>query len=79
HGGSANPDAEIAESVTLGVGKINISSDMKYAYFQKVREILAKESWWDPNVIYPDAINAAREVIRHKMKLFGSLGKASLY
>lgn len=46
HGGSANPDAEIAESVTLGVGKINISSDMKYAYFQKVREILAKESWW---------------------------------
>ncbi|MDU1558895.1 MAG: ketose-bisphosphate aldolase, partial [Pseudomonas aeruginosa] len=25
HGGSANPDAEIAESVTLGVGKINIS------------------------------------------------------
>ncbi len=40
----ANPDAEIAESVTLGVGKINISSDMKYAYFQKVREILAKEA-----------------------------------
>jgi fructose-bisphosphate aldolase class II len=77
HGGSANPDAEIAESVTLGVGKINISSDMKYAYFQKVREILARETWWDPNVIYPDAINAAREVIRHKMKLFGSTGKAS--
>lgn len=79
HGGSANPDAEIAESVTLGVGKINISSDMKYAYFQKVREILAKETWWDPNVIYPEAISAARDVIRHKMKLFGSTGKASLY
>ncbi|MBX9000087.1 ketose-bisphosphate aldolase [Klebsiella aerogenes] len=79
HGGSANPDAEIAESVTLGVGKINISSDMKHAYFLKVREILSKESWWDPNVIYPEPINAAREVIRHKMKLFGSTGKASLY
>lgn len=79
HGGSANPDMEIAESVTLGVGKINISSDMKYAYFQKVREILAKETWWDPNVIYPEPINAAREVIRHKMKLFGSTGKAALY
>jgi fructose-bisphosphate aldolase class II len=79
HGGSANPDAEIAESVTLGVGKINISSDMKYAYFRKVREILSKESWWDPNVIYPEPIDAAREVIRHKMKLFGSTGKANLY
>ena len=65
--------------VLHGVGKINISSDMKYAYFQKVREILTKETWWDPNVIYPEPINAARKVIRHKMKLFGSTGKASLY
>jgi len=79
HGGSANPDAEIAEAVTLGVGKINISSDMKFAYFAKLREILARETWWDPNVIYPDAIAAAKEVIRYKMNLFGGLGKASLY
>ena len=79
HGGSANPDTEIAEAVTLGVGKINISSDMKYAYFAKLREILARETWWDPNVIYPEAITAAKAVIRYKMNLFGGLGKASLY
>ncbi|MDX6915931.1 ketose-bisphosphate aldolase [Pectobacterium carotovorum] len=79
HGGSANPDAEIAEAVTLGVGKINISSDMKFAYFQKAREILSRETWWDPNAIYPEPINAAKEVIRYKMALFGSTGKAHLY
>ncbi|MCL2892071.1 ketose-bisphosphate aldolase [Brenneria tiliae] len=79
HGGSANPDAEIAEAVTLGVGKINISSDMKYAYFQKAREILSRETWWDPNAIYPEPIKAAKAVIRHKMALFGSTGKAGLY
>ncbi|MCH4995293.1 ketose-bisphosphate aldolase [Pectobacterium carotovorum] len=79
HGGSANPDAEIAEAVTLGVGKINISSDMKFAYFQKAREILSRETWWDPNAIYPEPINAAKEVIRYKMALFGSTGKAALY
>lgn len=79
HGGSANPDAEIAESVTLGVGKINISSDMKYAYFAKAREVLSRETWWDPNVIYPEPINAAKEVIAYKMSLFGSTGKAGLY
>ncbi|RYC46886.1 ketose-bisphosphate aldolase [Pectobacterium zantedeschiae] len=79
HGGSANPDAEIAEAVTLGVGKINISSDMKFAYFQKAREILSRETWWDPNAIYPEPINAAKEVIRYKMALFGSTGKATLY
>ncbi|MFP9527416.1 ketose-bisphosphate aldolase [Pectobacterium brasiliense] len=79
HGGSANPDAEIAEAVTLGVGKINISSDMKFAYFQKAREILSRETWWDPNAIYPEPIKAAKEVIRYKMALFGSTGKATLY
>ncbi|MDG0804601.1 ketose-bisphosphate aldolase [Pectobacterium sp. CHL-2024] len=79
HGGSANPDAEIAEAVTLGVGKINISSDMKFAYFQKAREILSRETWWDPNAIYPEPIKAAKEVIRYKMALFGSTGKAALY
>ncbi|WP_133622714.1 ketose-bisphosphate aldolase [Erwinia sp. LJJL01] len=79
HGGSANPDAEIAESVMLGVGKINISSDMKYAYFAKAREILSLEAWWDPNVIYPQPIQAAKEVIAYKMSLFGSAGKADLY
>lgn len=79
HGGSANPDAEIAEAVTLGVGKINISSDMKFAYFQKAREILSRETWWDPNAIYPEPIKAAKEVIRYKMALFGSTGKADLY
>ncbi|MBC3945091.1 ketose-bisphosphate aldolase [Erwinia persicina] len=79
HGGSANPDAEIAESVTLGVGKINISSDMKYAYFAKAREILSREAWWDPNAIYPEPIKAAKAVIAYKMSLFGSTGKADLY
>ena len=32
HGGSNNPDAEIGQSVKLGVNKINISSDIKVAY-----------------------------------------------
>ena len=65
--------------MTLGVCKINICIDMNVAYFAKLREILARETWCDPNVIYPDAIAAAKEVIRYKMNLFGGLGKASLY
>ena len=41
HGGSDNPDAEIGQSVKLGVNKINISSDIKVAYHDKMREVLA--------------------------------------
>jgi len=79
HGGSSNPDNEISQSIKLGVGKINISSDMKYAYFKKAREILNTTEYWDPNVIYPECILEARKVINHKMHLFESVGKASLY
>ncbi|MBT2695995.1 ketose-bisphosphate aldolase [Neobacillus sp. C211] len=79
HGGSSNPDNEISQSVQLGVSKINISSDMKYAYFTKAREILSTTEYWDPNVIYPECINEAKKVINYKMHLFNSVGKAELY
>ncbi|QMV16104.1 ketose-bisphosphate aldolase [Vibrio spartinae] len=79
HGGSANPDEEIASAIEIGIQKVNISSDMKAAYFDKCREILSENTWWDPNVIYPDCIDAAKEVIRTKMKLFNSINKVELY
>ena len=40
HGGSDNPDSEIGESVKLGINKINISSDIKVAYHDAMREVL---------------------------------------
>ena len=36
HGGSNNPDDEIAKACKIGIAKVNISSDIKYAYFKKL-------------------------------------------
>ena len=79
HGGSNNPDKEIGESVTLGINKINISSDIKAAYFEKMREILQDKSLREPNVIEPVCIEAMKEVAKHKLELFQTIGKAELY
>ncbi len=79
HGGSANPDEEIAEAVKIGIQKVNISSDYKYAFYKKCREILAETELWDPNAIYPDCIDAAKEVVQYKMNLFQSVNKADVY
>lgn len=79
HGGSANPDSEIAEAVKIGIQKVNISSDYKYAFYKKCREILSTTELWDPNGIYPDCIDAAKEVVKHKMTLFNSIDQASAY
>lgn len=70
HGGSANPDAEIAAAVEIGIQKVNISSDYKYAFYKKCREILSTTELWDANAIYPDCIDAAKEVVKYKMGLF---------
>ena len=70
HGGSNNPDAEIGQSVTLGVNKINISSDIKVAYYEKMREVLKDESLREPNVIQPACIAAMKETAYHKIELF---------
>ncbi|HWR24099.1 MAG TPA: ketose-bisphosphate aldolase [Feifaniaceae bacterium] len=79
HGGSNNPDKEIGESVALGVNKINISSDIKAAYYLKMREVLENKSLREPNVIEPPCIRAMKEVAYHKIELFRDAGKADLY
>jgi fructose-bisphosphate aldolase class II len=79
HGGSANPDDEIAAAVRLGINKINISSDIKDAFYQKAREVLANPTLREPNSIYPPCIEAMKKVARYKIELFNAAGKAALY
>lgn len=79
HGGSGNSDDEVAEAVRLGINKINISSDIKSAYYRKMREILKDEGLREPNIIQPSCIEAMQEVVKHKLELFQTVGKASLY
>jgi fructose-bisphosphate aldolase, class II len=79
HGGSNNPDDEIGRSVTLGINKINISSDIKVAYHGKMREVLADPTVREPNTIQPPCIAAMKVTAAQKIDLFGAAGKASLY
>ncbi len=79
HGGSDNPDSEIEQACLIGISKINISSDIKKAFYQKCREVLADESLREPNAIYPPCIEEMKKVMRHKFRLFHADGKAELY
>jgi len=79
HGGSGNTDSEINNSVKLGVNKINISSDIKAAYYTKMREVLADRSLREPNSIEPPCVAAMSEVVAHKITLFQADSKALLY
>ncbi|MCY3978233.1 MAG: ketose-bisphosphate aldolase [Chloroflexi bacterium] len=79
HGGSGNPDAEIAQAVALGICKINISADMKSAFYLKAREVLNNPILLELRSIYPACIDAMKVVCRQKFDLFSTTGKAALY
>ncbi|WP_432973039.1 ketose-bisphosphate aldolase [Dactylosporangium sp. CA-233914] len=80
HGGSGNPDDEIREAARIGINKINISTDIKIAYHNKMREVLGSDQKVrEPNAIQPACIEAMKVVAAQKIELFGAAGKASLY
>ncbi len=80
HGGSDNKDEEIKQTYLHGVSKINLSTDMKSAFFQEMRRFLIEnDTAYEPDVIMPSARKAAKELVKQKMDLFNSTNHASLY
>ncbi|WP_018664301.1 ketose-bisphosphate aldolase [Heyndrickxia acidiproducens] len=81
HGGSSNPDEEIAKAVQLGISKINISSDIKISFTEKLREILNNSNFEirEPNAIFPECINVCRKTADQKIDLFNAADKVKCF
>lgn len=79
HGGSNNRDEEITRAVELGVNKINISSDIKAAYYEAMRGVLGDPGLREPMFIEPECVLAMKAVAKQKIELFHADGKADLY
>jgi fructose-bisphosphate aldolase class II len=79
HGGSNNADEEIAEAARSGVNKINISADLKTAYHDALRAVLADGELYEPDAVQPPAMAVLKNVVAQKLDLLGTTGKADLY
>lgn len=67
HGGSDNPDEEIREAVKHGIAKINLSTDMKRAFYNQLRATLdANPNAYEPDQLMPEATKAATELVKKK-------------
>lgn len=77
HGGSGTPGHYFEEAAKIGVGKVNINSDMRYAYRTSLEEQL-KENPDQFAVIklMAEVTNAVQKVVEEKIDTFGSAGKA---
>ncbi|MBI5369841.1 class II fructose-1,6-bisphosphate aldolase [Candidatus Uhrbacteria bacterium] len=71
------PDIQIKKAVSLGICKVNIDTDLRIAFDAGIRKFLKeKPGVIDPREILKPAKALITQVARHKMKLFGSSGKA---
>jgi fructose-bisphosphate aldolase class II len=76
-GAKGIPEEHIKKAISLGIAKINIDTDLRLAFTATVREVLANNpKEFDPRKILGPAKDAMKEVIKGKMHLFGSSGKA---
>ena len=77
HGASGVDDESIKKAVSLGINKINIDTELRCAYTDKIREIFAEQpELFDlRKYIGPARENVKAKVIE-KIRLFGANGKA---
>jgi fructose-bisphosphate aldolase class II len=77
-GAKGIPEENIQKAISLGIAKINIDTDLRLAWTAAVREVLANSpKEFDPRKILGPAKEAMKQVVKSKMKLFGSTGKAA--
>lgn len=78
-GAKGIPEEHIRKAISLGITKINIDTDLRLAFTAAIREFLARSPReFDPRKILAPAKEAMKEVVKTKMRLFGSSGKAYL-
>ena len=77
HGGSGTPDEEIRGAIARGITKINVYSEVLNALNTGLKNKLntiQNLSMW-PCFVYEDAMKQMKEVIRNKIRVFGSNGR----
>lgn len=77
HGSSGVPDEAIKKAIQLGVSKVNIDTNIREAIVGAMRQvIMEKPNEIDPRKVIGPGREKAIEVIREKIRLFGSNGQA---
>lgn len=79
HGGSGTPLHFFEEAAKIGVSKININSDLRFAFRKTLDQVLQDNP--DEIAVYklmPKVYDAVQAVVEEKVSAFGSAGKAVL-
>ena len=81
HGGTGIPEDMIKEAISLGVCKINVNTECQLAFAAATRKYIEEgkdqvKKGFDPRKLLAPGTEAIKELVKEKMAIFGSVGKA---
>ncbi len=79
HGGTGIPEDQIKRAIACGTSKINVNTECQQAFARDLRAFLANkenDKVYDPRKIIGPATKGIVEVLKDKINIFGSAGKA---
>ena len=77
HGASGVPDDDVRQGIALGIRKINIDTDLRQSFVKAIKEFIAENpDNIDPRKVLAPAKEAMKNIVKEKMRLFGSAGRA---
>ena len=81
HGGTGIPADQIRKAISLGVAKINVNTECQLYFQAGVRKYIEEGKdlegkGFDPRKLLAPGCDGIREIVKIKMNLFGSVGKA---
>ncbi len=81
HGGTGIPEDMIKKAISLGVAKINVNTECQLYFQEAVRKYIEagkdlEGKGFDPRKLLAPGCEGIKEIVKIKMNLFGSVGKA---
>lgn len=81
HGGTGIPADQVKKAISLGVSKINVNTELQQAFAAATRKYIEEgkdheKKGYDPRKMLKPGVEAAKQVVRDKFELFGSVNKA---
>ena len=81
HGGTGIPEDMIKKAISLGVSKINVNTECQLAFADATRKYIEagkdlEGKGFDPRKLLKPGSEAIIAIVKEKMELFGSVGKA---
>ena len=81
HGGTGIPAEMIQKAISLGVAKINVTTECQLSFAEATRKYIEagkdlEGKGFDPRKLLAPGTEAIKATVKEKMELFGSVGKA---